>query len=326
MPSALHPSTEQAPLVTLARVFAYTHLDSDPMPVFTTTNEVRQLEPAPFENERQLQRFFEDNLEALLGVKFVATEVKTGERHGGRIDTLGLDEDMNPVIVEYKWDRSDSVINQGLYYLAWLVDHHGDFELAAQRQLGSDIEVLWGNPRLVLVASSYTKYDSYAVSQFGANVQLLRYQRYNDGTFVLETLGDTLDTRPSKTARPRRTVVPGDEPAYDMDYHKAKTSDTVWSAFTQLREHLITLEGVDERANQKSQITYRATKSFAAVSFQKTNAICQFKGGDAVDDPSGKAYDIRSRAWGYPWAINLTGPEDVDDVARLFRAAYAYEQ
>lgn len=296
------------------------------MPVFSTNNDVKQLEPAPFTSERELQRFFEANLVELLGARFVATEYPTGERHGGRIDTLGLDEDNNPVIVEYKWDRSESVINQGLFYLAWLVDHRGDFELAAQRELGKDIQVSWGNPRLVLVASSYTKYDSYAVSQFGSNVQLLRYQRYEDGTFVLETLGETLEARPSRAARPARTLVDEEGPTYGMDYHHAKTNEAVWTAFMQLREQLIALEGVDERANQKSQITYRSTKSFAAILFQKTNAVCQFKGGEAIDDLSGKAYDIRNRAWGYPWAINLASIDDVDDVLRMLRAAYVYEQ
>jgi hypothetical protein len=296
------------------------------LPVFSTTEAVVQLEPAPFSSERELQRFFEANLVELLGVRFVATEFQTGARHGGRIDTLGLDEDNNPVIVEYKWDRSESVINQGLFYLAWLIDHRGDFELATQKELGKDVQISWDNPRLVLVASSYTKFDTYAVSQFGSNIQLLRYQRYEDGTFVLETLGETLEVRPSRPTRAASPVGDAQDATYGLEYHQAKTNETVWSAFMQLRGQLIALEGVDERANQKSQITYRSTKSFAAILFQKTNAVCQFKGGETIDDPSGKAYDIRSRAWGYPWAINLRGPEDLDDVFRMLRAAYVYEQ
>jgi hypothetical protein len=96
------------------------------MPVFRSdaSSKASQLEPAAFHNEKDLQRFFEANLNVLLGVRFVASEFSTGAKHGG------LDEDGNPVIVEYKWDISESVINQGLFYLAWLVDHRGDFEIA----------------------------------------------------------------------------------------------------------------------------------------------------------------------------------------------------
>jgi RecB family endonuclease NucS len=47
--------------------------------------------------EKSVQVQFEENLEALLGVGFLATEFTT---HGGRIDTLGLDENGCPVILE----------------------------------------------------------------------------------------------------------------------------------------------------------------------------------------------------------------------------------
>src|ERR1700716_1031105 len=128
-------------------------------PVFVLDQgKVRQLGPDPFKSERELQHFFEANLETLLGIRCVASEFSIGEKHGGRIDSLGLDEAGNPVILEYKWDKSDSVVNQGLFYLDWLVDHKGDFVVAAQKALGSAIDVDWQSPRLIIVASSYTKF------------------------------------------------------------------------------------------------------------------------------------------------------------------------
>ncbi len=57
---------------------------------------------AAIQVEKSLQTLFEGNLEALLGIRFIATEHSTGPVHGGRIDTLGLDEDNSPVIIEYK--------------------------------------------------------------------------------------------------------------------------------------------------------------------------------------------------------------------------------
>jgi Predicted nuclease of the RecB family len=68
--------------------------------------------------EKSLQVLFEKNLEVLLGVRFLASEYVT--TNGGRIDTLGIDENGCPVIIEYKRDRSENVINQGLFYLDWL--------------------------------------------------------------------------------------------------------------------------------------------------------------------------------------------------------------
>jgi predicted TIM-barrel fold metal-dependent hydrolase len=42
--------------------------------------------------EKPLQALIERNMEVLFGVRFVASEHSTGKKHGGRIDSLGLDE------------------------------------------------------------------------------------------------------------------------------------------------------------------------------------------------------------------------------------------
>jgi len=51
--------------------------------------------------EKSLQEMIEQNLDVFLGVRFLATEYYTGKVHGGRIDTLGIDENGCPVIIEY---------------------------------------------------------------------------------------------------------------------------------------------------------------------------------------------------------------------------------
>src|SRR4051812_1409756 len=86
--------------------------------------------------EKTLQKLFEANLEALLGVKFLASEHYTGATHKGRIDTLGIDEDLSPVIIEFKRTLNENVMAQGLYYLDWLVDHKKDFAWLVMDRLG----------------------------------------------------------------------------------------------------------------------------------------------------------------------------------------------
>ena len=53
----------------------------------------------------------EQHLESFLGVRFLATEYVTGKAHGGRIDTLGLDDNNCPVIIEYKRALNENVIS-----------------------------------------------------------------------------------------------------------------------------------------------------------------------------------------------------------------------
>jgi RecB family endonuclease NucS len=88
--------------------------------------------------ERQLQRTIESNMETLFGVRFLASEYSTGAKHRGRLDSLGIDETGSPVIFEYKRSRDENVINQGLFYLDWLLDHRAEFQLLVMDRLGTD--------------------------------------------------------------------------------------------------------------------------------------------------------------------------------------------
>jgi len=81
---------------------------------------VTELTGSAVKIEKSLREQIERNLDTYLGVRFLATEYLTGVNHSGRIDTLGIDENGSPVIIEYKRSMNENVINQGLYYLDWL--------------------------------------------------------------------------------------------------------------------------------------------------------------------------------------------------------------
>ncbi len=138
--------------------------------------------------EKSLQNLFEANLEALLGIRFLATEHSTGPVHSGRIDTLGLDEDNSPVIIEYKRSVNENVINQGLFYLDWLLDHRKEFQWMAMERLGHEAgkAVDWSAPRLICIAGDFTRYDEHAVKQIARNIELIRYRRFGEDLLMLE--------------------------------------------------------------------------------------------------------------------------------------------
>ena len=78
-----------------------------------------------FNNEATLRDFFADNLEDLLGMRFLAREYPTTD---GRIDTLAIDETNAPVIIEYKWGQNDAIFTQGLVYFNWLCKNKKHFD------------------------------------------------------------------------------------------------------------------------------------------------------------------------------------------------------
>ncbi len=90
------------------------------MPIFQIKNSKANqvfLNLNHFNNEAELRDFFSENLEELLGMRFLAKEYPTTD---GRIDTLAFDEDNSPVIIEYKWGQDNAIFVQGLFYFDWL--------------------------------------------------------------------------------------------------------------------------------------------------------------------------------------------------------------
>src|SRR5207244_12979749 len=164
--------------------------------------------------EKTLQSLIERNLESMLGVRFVASEHSTGKAHSGRIDTLGLDENGSPVILEYKRSSNEHVITQGLFYLDWLLDHRAEFTLLAMKVLGSEVQetIDWSAPRLVCVAGDFTRYDEHAVSQIGRNIELYRYRWYDDGFAALELVN-------SKAGRVESRAIVAGPDAHPREQH-----------------------------------------------------------------------------------------------------------
>lgn len=159
--------------------------------LFRTDNGiVEELKGTSVQLEKSLQTLIEQNLEAFLGIRFLASEHSTGKTHGGRIDTLGIDEHRCPVIIEYKRSVNENVINQGLYYLNWLMDHKAEYQILVMKRYGQEQAnaIQWAVPRLLCIAREFTKFDEHAVQQMNRNIELIRYRRYADGYLLLELL------------------------------------------------------------------------------------------------------------------------------------------
>lgn len=235
----------------------------------TQGNTLVELDASSASLEKGLQILVEKNLEVLLGVRFLASEYVT--THGGRMDTLGIDENGCPVIIEYKRDRSENVINQGLFYLDWLVDHRGDFELLVLKRYGKEAadQIEWGSPRLICIAADFTKYDVHAVKQMARNIELIRYRRFGDDLLLL----DQLTSVSPGNSTPVGTVA--DAPG-QATVHKYKTitesmegaSEALTHLYADLESFLLGLGDDVTRKTLRFYIAFRRIKNFACVEFK----------------------------------------------------------
>ncbi len=278
--------------------------------------------------EKSVQTLFEKNLEALLGVRVLASEFTTS--NGGRIDTLGLDENGCPVILEYKRASNENVINQGLFYLDWLMDHRKDFQWLVMEKFGKKEgeAVDWSAPRLICIAGDFNRYDNHAVKQIQRNIELIRYRRFEPDLLMLDLLAAT-----SVEGVPAVAVgMPGGESAASGKY---KTISAVMEGldaamidrFEALRAYLLALGDDIQERTLLHYIVFKRIKNFACVEFRPTTGkILVFVKVDpaSVALEQGFTRDVSNvgHSGTGDLEITLSKPEDLERAMPLLKRSY----
>jgi predicted transport protein len=220
--------------------------------------------------EKSVQLLFESNLEPLLGVRFLATEFTT--THGGRIDTLGLDENGCPVILEYKRSSNENVINQGLFYLDWLMDHRKDFQWLVLEKLGKAVAdaVDWSAPRLICIAGDFNRYDDHAVKQIQRNIELIRYRRFGGDLLMLDLVAATSVKGGAILGGTVNGGTPVSGKQKSISTVMAELDASMIDRFEALRAYLTALGDDVQETTLQLYIAFKRIKNFACVEFRPT--------------------------------------------------------
>jgi predicted transport protein len=225
---------------------------------------VRELDGGSVALEKSLQTLFERNLPALLGVRFLASEFVTS--NGGRMDTLGIDENNCPVIIEYKRATNENVVNQGLFYLDWLMDHRRDYEWLVLKTFGQEVaeSVEWSAPRLMCIAGDFTKYDAHAVNQMNRNIELIRYAKFGNDLLMLDLItASQARTAPLVTDQKERatSVAPYRTITAALD----DADPAMLDRFEALKAYLMALADDVQMQMLKYYVAFKRIKNFACV-------------------------------------------------------------
>lgn len=251
------------------------------MPLFQIVKDrVEPVRQSDFRSEKELQILVQKNLGAIFNCRLVAEEFSTGERHAGRIDTLALSEDDNPVIIEYKKIESSDLINQSLFYLAWLHDHHGDFELKAQKELGKDVKIDWSDIRVICIAPNFRKYDMHAVHMMGCDIELWRYRRFDNGILELEEVFKEEERAASSGGKNPIMVAAGKKAAatraiggWSFKKHLEGKPPLICDLMRMVREFMIGIDASVEESPKKNYVAYRTTQNIVCMEPQKQKII-----------------------------------------------------
>jgi predicted transport protein len=247
------------------------------MPLFQISKgRLGQVEKTNFVSEKELQSLVEKNLETVFNCRFVASEFPTGPNHAGRIDTLALSEDDNPVIIEYKKVESSELITQSLFYLNWIYDHRGDFEIAVKRALG-EVEVDWSDVRVLCIAPNYKKYDLHAVKVMGANIELWTYRLFENSILYLEEVftksyESSCQQEPAARSKNPVMVEAGKKAAvtrktghYSFEKHIEGKPDKIKDMAIQIQEYVLGLDPSITENPKKFYVGYKISQNIVSM-------------------------------------------------------------
>lgn len=268
------------------------------MPLFEIINHsLKPVEQTNFGLEKELQILIERNLTSVFNCRFIASEFSTGSLHAGRIDTLALSEDNNPVIIEYKKVESSELINQSLYYLHWIQDHKGDFEIAVQKTLGNQVQVDWSNIRVICLAPNYKKFDIHAVQVMGANIELWKYRLFKNDSLYLEEIFQSVKSNSivvsSNTKNPvmveagKKAAIVRANAVYSFDEHLEGKSKKIENLIYYIREFILSLDSAIEEVPKKFYIAYKISQNIVCVEPQSKiiKLFIKLKSNEIIDPP-----------------------------------------
>ena len=287
-----------------------------------------------FKTEKALQALVEKSLLAAFNARFVASEFRTGAQHMGRIDTLALSEENNPVIVEYKNVESSDLITQSLFYLHWLADHRGDFEKVTQKTLGAGIEVDWSDIRVICMAPNYKRYDLHAVQVMGANIELWKYRRFANETLYLEEVYRQALQSSSEPASGKNPVMvkAGQKAAvtratgvYTFAEHLEGKSDLIRQIALEVHDYVTSMDEQIVCVPKKFYVAYKASQNIVCMEVRKQHVTLFLKlDPKTVSMPTNgrDVTDIGHYGTG-DLEIVLRSIEDADRAGFLIAKAYA---
>ena len=179
------------------------------------------------------------------------------------------------MIIEYKFDKNQAVLSQVLFYMDWLVNHKGDFEIKARNRLGNDIHIKWDNPKAIIVARDYNKYDKYAINQIGYDIYLYKYIYYKSEELYLENIN--FNSNKKIISNNDKKIKINDEKyirkEYDFEYHLNKGNDNIKSLLKELNEQILGISDVIEVRYPALYIAYRTTRNFAEIHVYKNKLV-----------------------------------------------------
>jgi len=289
-------------------------------------NEVKE---KPFKLEKDIQKVFEENLSAIMGLVLVKSEFTIKNK---RIDTLAYDPQACAfIIIEYKRDKNISVVDQGFTYLSLMLENKADFIVEYNESLRQNMkreDVDWSQTRVAFVSTNFTENQVQATNFKDIAIELWEVKQFDNDTIIINPIKKSNAAESIKPLTQNKEAlkkVTEEIKVYTEEEHIQKTTELIAELYQKFRQGVIQLADDIEIKPKKMEIGFRKdSKVFTDICILKNSLKIwiNLKKGK-LDDPKKLAEDVSEKGhWGNgDYQIQVETDKDLEYIMSLIKQA-----
>jgi predicted transport protein len=282
-----------------------------------------------FKLEKEIQKLTEDNLSSIFGLDFVKSEFAL---NNFRIDTLAFDNKSNSfVIIEYKRDKSFSVVDQGYAYLSLMLNNKADFILEYNENTEHTLkrtDIDWSQSRVIFVSPSFTTYQKEAINFKDLPIELWEIKRYSNQTVSfnqIQTQGAEESIKTISKGNDTINKVSKEIKVYTEEDHLFSANDEIKELYEKFKTAILNFDGVEIKP-QKLYIAFIKNSS-NIVDFEIQRKALKISINlpiGKLEDPKKLARDVSNIGkWGNgDYQIKVENDNDFEYIMSLIKQSY----
>lgn len=293
------------------------------------TGKLKEVKEKPFKLEKDIQKVFEENLSAIMGLVLVKSEFTIKNK---RIDTLAYDPQACAfIIIEYKRDKNISVVDQGFTYLSLMLENKADFIVEYNESLRQNMkreDVDWSQTRVAFVSTNFTENQVQATNFKDIAIELWEVKQFDNDTIIINPIKKSNAAESIKPLTQNKEAlkkVTEEIKVYTEEEHIQKTTELIAELYQKFRQGVIQLADDIEIKPKKMEIGFRKdTKVFTDICILKNSLKIwiNLKKGK-LDDPKKLAEDVSEKGhWGNgDYQIQVETDKDLEYIMSLIKQA-----
>jgi predicted transport protein len=262
------------------------------------SGKLTEVKDKPFILEKEIQKVFEVNLPAIMGLELVKSEFTIKNK---RIDTLAYDVQASGfIIIEYKKDKNISVVDQGFTYLSLMLENKADFIIEYNESLRRNLkreDVDWSQTRVAFVSASFTENQIQATNFKDIAIELWEVKRFENGTIAINSIKKSASAASIKPVTQHNQMlksVAEQIKVYTEQDHLEKASDLTAELYQKYKTAILNLRDGIEVVPLKYWLNLdvgNLTLASIEIQKKKLNITINKKAGQ-LDDPKLLTRDI----------------------------------